>query len=132
MSYCAGEPPLTRDAGDPLPTDLDLLGVEMLYPRASGYKLKCASGCFVTGNGVVVRANGAITNEWMARGALAVPMSLTGTPGGTSIPATSIASGSSTVTYNFWDPRGVARAGSGTAVKSDAHHAAIVASLRTL
>jgi len=135
MNYCAGspaDPDFGREPGDFMPTALDLLGVEMLYPLSSGTPLGCKQGCFKTSTGVVARGDAVVTSDWTARGALNVPISLTTAPGGTTIPASALPSGTASVNYYYWDPRGVRRSGTAISQKSNSMHAALVSSTTVL
>jgi hypothetical protein len=133
MSYCAV--PNGRDPDDYMPTQYDLLGMEMLYPADRDYRMGCASGCFATSSGVIVRSDGAVTSEWTARGALDVEM-LTDFwfpfgPWTTTIPAQDLPSGTAEFVYGFVDPRAGILSGSGIATKSNAMHAALLGTLST-
>jgi hypothetical protein len=129
MSYCGIE-----FGGSEKPTNFDLLGMEMLYPLNTGHKLRCKKGCFNTPSGVVVRTDGIVTSGWFARGAIRVPMSLTTATSASpsTISATSLPSGTASVSFTLLDPRGNRRTGSGTSLKSNAVHAAIAASTRVV
>jgi hypothetical protein len=50
-------------------TPLDALGAEIVYPTGDTLPLGCSKGCFLTGNGVLVRTTGEIRDSWTARGA---------------------------------------------------------------
>jgi hypothetical protein len=132
-SYCLSpsEPEVREDV--PL-SPLDQLGAEMLYPkRYSGHPIACSDGCIRTSNGTVVRSNGAITTDWIQRGAdtgaIGVPTwhygSSTATNSDGRLRASSLSSGTQTVTMDFKDAYQRSHAGTGTVVKSDALHTAI-------
>jgi hypothetical protein len=130
MNYCGdvnGRPPLV----DLLPTSLDLLSMEMLYPTNHVYRVGCSAGCLYTPDGVIVRSDGAVTSEWTGRGALNVSMTFNSFTG-TSVPASQIPNGTTSFSYTFLEPRGTTRSGSGIVHKNDGLHTALVASLRLL
>jgi hypothetical protein len=126
MNYCGSY--FGRAAGDFYPTAYDYLSMEMMYPLPSGYPLKCYPdrGCFNTGDGVILAANGYWTSDWTSRGALNIPMSRNEFPAATYLTAGTLLSGSQTVNYNFWDPRGVKHTGSGTALVSTSVYTSIL------
>jgi len=130
MNYCSAE--FGRLPEDSAPTALDLLGVAMLYPQSNGSPLGCGKGCFKTSTGVIVRTDGVVMSDWMARGAISVPISLTTTPGGSTLPASALPSGTATITHYNWDPRSVRRSGTAVTQKSNSVHAALVSSVMVL
>jgi hypothetical protein len=74
MHYCRTQN--GRAAGDHHLTQLDALGIEMLYPpglSAGVYESQnaaCDMGCFEASDRLVTRINGKITTRWKARGGL--------------------------------------------------------------
>jgi hypothetical protein len=120
-----------RDRTDFTATALDRLGMEMLYPSTRTYGIGCGGGCLYSGDGVILRSNGAITSEWAARGAAGITMTW-GAFVGASIPASLLPSDRSSLTYTFPEPRGTTRTGSGYVNKTDSLHGAIVSSLLVL
>ncbi len=50
-------------------SSLDILGAEILYPRENALPLGCNKGCFLTGDGALVRADGSVRDNWTSRGA---------------------------------------------------------------
>jgi hypothetical protein len=140
-SYCDVE----RQETDLL-SAMDRLGVEMMYPKAtSGHKLACGDGCVQTGDGVVVRTDGSLTIDWVSRGADVDPVWRVGlfttiqTSDGR-LPASRLPATTNNITMTFPDAFGnpnfnlylptsqqhAKLSGGGTAVKSDAIHAAII------
>lgn len=140
-SYC----PVVRTEGDLL-SSLDRLGAEMMYPKTtSGHKLACAKGCIETPNGVVLRADGSVTIDWVRRGADVDPIWYVGLrtlqPTDGLLLASDVPDGT-TVTMTFPDaygnpnlkmyvPTGQQHAlltGGGVVAKSDAYHTAVIVS----
>jgi hypothetical protein len=74
MNYCNFDN--GRELGDHLLTNLDALGIEMLYPVNQEFSyyytqtVVCAKSCYRVGTDLVARTNGSITLGWTARGAL--------------------------------------------------------------
>jgi hypothetical protein len=126
MNYCAG----VNGREGTLPTDLDLLGMKMLYPASTAHKVGCAGGCFQTGSGnAVVNSIGRVTVDWTERGALGITPtwhvgSWSGT--GTNLSASNIVTG--TVTFDYLDWKTRPHTGSATVVKSNAVFTSILMS----
>jgi hypothetical protein len=129
---------------------LDRLGAEMMYPKAStGHKLACSDRCFLSASGTIVRADGATTIDWVARGADVDPVwhigSQTLQNADGRLPAASLMA-TTNVTMEFPDaysnphrnlfiPQAEQHpllTGGGTIVKSDALHTAIVDAITTV
>lgn len=134
MNYCNGpngrvvhntNPALT----DWKPTALDKLGIEILYPKGGSLSLACASGCFRTDSGPLLREDGTLRDEWSSRGAKPwwpITGSLTWKKGSTTVasgetvPASVLGSGG-TVTFsatNRWNSQAIT--GAGTVAVDDA------------
>jgi hypothetical protein len=120
MDYCAGEN--GRDELDWLPTRLDLLGMELLYPDSRTYPLGCGTACFYAGDGIIVRTGSTVTSGWTARGA--VNIHLVG--GATSFPMVPGPDGNGNMTLNVVDPRGQTRVAGGQYHKSAGLYSAVV------
>lgn len=126
MSYCAKFHGRTND----IPTDLDMLGMEMLYSTNRNYRLGCGMACFEVSGGVVTSTTGSIVAEWIARGSLGIPFKINGTSNYIySYPVNALSNGTTKVQYTFRDPVGKQRTGSGTVTKSDSYFTAIVSAL---
>jgi hypothetical protein len=87
MNYCAEWN--GRAVGDHKLTDLDALGIAILYPVngiGNGEHLDqtvvCGTGCFRTGDGLLVLGSGSVTVGWIARGARLGPVFWFTNPGG--------------------------------------------------
>ncbi len=138
MNYCSGingrdlNPPL-YDHARFMPTAYDFLGLEMLYPANVKYRVGCTNitnGCFSTGDGAIVRSNGALTSEWVARGAFDVPMRPYGSGNyATTVPSSSLPAGASIFSYQFIAPHQQILTGAGNVTKSNAAHTALVISI---
>lgn len=127
-SYCND----TTRTDDSLLSQYDMLGAEMMYPRSYIHPLACSRGCVETGSGAVVRNDGALTVDWVRRGADAlVPTFEVGTSSYSNadgrLPASSIPNGSA-VKASYKDAYNRAHTASGTVTKSDAVFTAIVSS----
>jgi hypothetical protein len=122
---------------------LDKLGAEMMYPKArTGYRLACKERCVWTGTGAIVREDGSVTIDWVARGADVI--STWTVPGGQVtdrfLHASHLANGTSTVFVAFPDafsnpqfrlfiPTSQAHPGlfgGGTVVKSNSVYTAVI------
>lgn len=126
MNYCCED----NGGSATVLTDLDLLGLRILYPATpSQHQFSCVGGCFNLGTAdAVVNSSGSVTSDWTAQGALSiVPTWHVGAWSGTSasLSAANIPAGTNTVTFNYtdWDSR--AHAGSGSITNSDSLFAAI-------
>jgi hypothetical protein len=126
MNYCAGKN--GRDGLDDRPTAWDLLGMEMIYPLNTTYRIGCKSGCFVTGTGAITRTDGSVTTAWMERGALSITMIDPKTGQNvTSLSTSAIAAGSTQLTFTFKAPRtNTSLTTSGTLVNDNAAHTSLV------
>jgi len=128
MNYCSAAN--GRDTSSFIPTLLDLLGMEMLYPSNRTYPVGCWNGCVLTASGAIVRTDGSVTSDWTSRGATEIFMRRSGsTTDELSVSASLLPDGSSTFSYTFKDPRGTEFNGSGTVVKSNSVHTAVVMNL---
>jgi hypothetical protein len=142
-SYC----PSVRTETELL-SPLDQLGGEMMYPKSqTGYTLACAGGCVTTSSGAIVRSDGAVTIDWVARGGNVDPTwvfsGATLQPSDGILRATSLGSESTSVTMSFPDAysnpnlglfvpanqRHPLLTGGGTVIKSDAQHTAVIMSV---
>jgi hypothetical protein len=139
-SYCPSE-----RTEEELLSPLDQLGAEMMYPKAqSGHQLACADGCVTTPQGAIVRSNGGVTIDWVARGGNVDPQWTFGTttvqPSDGILRATSLTASVTNVTMSFPDAysnpnlgmyvpanqRHALLTGSGTVTKSDSLHTAVI------
>lgn len=128
MNYCRSRPD-----SDYLPTNLDLLGMEMLYPPAVTQPLGCQRACFYTSGGITTRTNGAVTTNWTSRGALNVVM-ISPVDGQqvASVDTSSLPAGTSTLSFSVVAPRtGALLPASGTLVNSNAKHSALVVAVES-
>jgi hypothetical protein len=126
MNYCA----VDNGRQGIRPTELDLLGMKMIYPSSLSHKLGCAEGCFKTGNGdAVVNGIGSVTVDWTELGALGINASwhVGAWNGiGVTLGASHISTG--TVTFDYVDWYNRPHTGSASVVKSDAVFTAILES----
>jgi hypothetical protein len=120
MDYCAGEN--GRDPTDYMPTRLDLLGMEMLYPDNRSYPVGCGTACLYSSDGVIVRTGSTVTSDWTARGGVGIKL----VGGATSFTIPPGIDGDGTVSLNFVDPRGTTRVASRPMHKSAGLYAAVV------
>jgi hypothetical protein len=139
-SYC---PSVRTEAS--LLSPLDALGGEMMYPKArTGNKIACGDSCFRTASGAVVRTNGSITIDWVARGGNVDPLWRVGAssfqPSSGKLAASNLPSTSNSVQMEFPDAYSNPNSGlyipaaqqhplltgGGTVVKSNVAHAALV------
>jgi hypothetical protein len=127
MGYCSDAN--GRHPKDHMPTQRDLLGVEMLNPTNRTYAIGCGENCLYTGDGVVVRADGFITSEWTARGAANIVLNSGPTITGNSVSASLLPAGVSSFGYTFSGPRGGLMRGAGIVNKDDGLHTALVTHL---
>jgi hypothetical protein len=142
MTYCE----TTRTEEDLL-SPLDKLGAEMMYPKQrTGHALACADACFVLAGGAVVRADGAVTIDWVLRGGDVDPHWQVGSstlqPPSGRLAASDLPDVQNVVQMTFPDAysnpnsglyiepaqQHTPLTGGGTVVKSDALHAAILLS----
>jgi hypothetical protein len=122
MNYCSG----VNGRTDAIPTQFDMLGMEMLYSANRTYALACGTGCFGTTTGLVTSSTGSVVSEWIRRGSVGVPFRVSGTSTDVySYSVAGLANGSSTLNYTFRDPVGRSRSGSGTVTKGNPLYAAI-------
>lgn len=126
MSYCSG----LHGRTDAIPTDNDMLGMEMLYSINRNYGIGCGDGCFETTAGLVTLTTGSIVSEWIARGSVGIPFQIKGTSEYVySYPVISLNSDTSSISYAFKDAVGNTRNGSGTVTKSNPIFTAILGTL---
>jgi hypothetical protein len=132
MNYCGMDN--GREESDFAPTDLDYLGLSMLYPGSfNDRRFACDRACFLKGsNGVLVSDSGKVVTDWTARGA--VIANPTWVVGGSTIvapflSAAQIPAGTGAATFSFPGPLGGTHTGSGALTKSNSEFAAVAMTL---
>jgi hypothetical protein len=135
MNYCSESNGRVGD--DYMPTSLDLLGVEMVYPRVIGNPIGCRQGCYHTSSGgVIARPDGLLQTDWAERGARNSGVLVHGAPQATEFFAAF--GNTSTISYNFWapvipgqnpPPAPRVLTASGTFVNSNSAHTAVTIAL---
>jgi hypothetical protein len=128
-SYCADV--YGRPLDDWFLSHHDFLGAQIMYPTSfSGRKLACKNGCMLSGNGVVVRADGSLVPDWTAYGAIGLTAGWTLPNGlpyiGSEIPASMLAN-QGTMQFSFITKR-YGHSGSGSYISSTGLHTALVQS----
>ena len=127
MNFCNEE--AGRPETDYMPTPQDMLAMEMLYPVRTGNPIGCGDGCFYTDGGVIVRVDGSITTDWVARGSVDVIMRINGELG-TYLTVLSLPNGESQQRFPFWDPVWFRKLwAEGQVIKANGVHTAVLNSL---
>jgi hypothetical protein len=126
-SYCNNSGRSEED----LLSELDAVGGEMMYPyTTTAHRVRCGARCMESGSGAIVRSDGAVTIDWVRRGAVVATTYTRGTSTFTRadgrLAATDLSSTTSALTMTFKDGYGRANSGSGTVVKSNGWHTALV------
>jgi hypothetical protein len=126
MNYCG--PHNGRDTEDPLPTNLDNLGMNILYPnldRLSSHLLGCRTGCFRLGpSELLMVSSSSVVADWTAEGALGIvptwemrgPLAVVSRTEEDLSPASIV---TDTISFSYEDTFGLTHSGSGVVRVSD-------------